>query len=226
MNKKHKEKAALITKPDYPLEEAVGMLTELSTSSFDGTAEVHIVLGIDTKAGDQQVRSTVALPNGTGKDVRIAAIVPEDKAKEMKDAGAVAAGEESLIKEIEKGNLDFDVLIAMPTVMKNLGKEAKTLGQKGLMPNPKAGTVSDDPVKTIGELKKGRVELRADKQGIVHTIFGKISFGKEKLVENLNTLLHALNEVKPSSLKAEYIKSITLCPSMGPGVKVDLSSLS
>jgi large subunit ribosomal protein L1 len=226
MNKKHKEKAALITKPNYPLDEAVSLLTEVSTSSFDGTAEAHIVLGIDPKAGDQQVRSTVALPNGTGKDVKIAAVVPDDKAKEMIAAGATHAGEASLISEIEKGNMDFDVLVAMPSVMRNLGKVAKSLGQKGLMPSPKAGTVTDDPIKTIQELKKGRVEFRADKQAIIHVIFGKISFGKDKLLENLNAILHALNEVKPSSLKNEYIKSITLCPSMGPGVKVDLGSIS
>jgi large subunit ribosomal protein L1 len=225
MPKKYAEKSALVEKKDYPLDEAVDLLTKVSTSKFDGTAEVHIRLGIDPSQGDQQVRSTVSLPNGTGKDVRIAAIVPEDMVKEVIAAGAVKAGEENMIKDIEKGDLDFDIVVAMPKVMKSLGKVAKTLGQKGLMPNPKAGTVTDDPVKTIKELKKGRVELRADKQAIVHSIFGKLSFGKEKLSENLRTLIQAVQDAKPSGLKSDYIKTITLAPTMGPGVRVEIGSI-
>ncbi len=222
MTKKYKEASALIEKRLYSPEEAVDLLIKASTTKFDGTAEVHIRLGIDPKQGDQQIRSTVTLPHGTGKELKIACIVPEDRAKEMLAAGAVKAGEENLIKEIEKGKLDFDVAIAMPKCMKSLGKVAKILGQKGLMPNPKAGTVTEDPIKAMEELKKGKVEFRNDKQAIIHCIFGKISFGKEKLQENLSVLLQAIKDVRPTSLKGDYIKSITITPSMGPGIKVAL----
>ena len=223
--KKYKEKSALIKQREYPLEEAVELLTKLSTSKFDGTAEIHILLNADPKQGDQQVRATVSLPHGTGKTLRIAAVVPDDLAKDMIDAGAVMAGEENLIKAIEKGELDFDILVAMPKCMKSLGKVAKTLGQKGLMPNPKAGTVTDDPLKAIKDLQKGKIEFRNDKQAIIHSVFGKISFGKEKLSENLRIFLTALKEAKPAGIKGEYIKTITITPTMGPGVRVEIGSI-
>lgn len=223
--KKYAEKAALVEKKAYPLEEAVALLTQVSTTKFDGTAEVHVVLHTDPLQGDQQVRSTVSLPHGTGRDVRIAAIVPDDLAKDMLAAGALKAGETHLIKEIEKGDLDFDIVVAVPGVMKSLGKVAKTLGQKGLMPSPKAGTVTNDPAKVIRELKKGRIEFRADKQGIIHAVFGKISFGKEKLTENLRVLLQAILDAKPASLKGDYVQSITIAPTMGPGIRVDVKSI-
>ena len=225
MPKKYKEKAALIQKEEYPLEEAVALLTQLSTSTFDGTAEVHIRLNSDPKQGDQQVRATVTLPHGTGKTLRIAAVVPEDRAKEVLDAGAVKAGEESLIASIEKGELDFDVMVAMPQCMKGLGKVAKTLGQKGLMPNPKAGTVTDNPVKTIQELHKGKIEFRNDKQSLIHSVFGKISFGKDKLTENLRVLLIAVRDAKPSGIKGECMKTITITPTMGPSIRVEIGSI-
>lgn len=223
--KKYKEKSALIKQREYPLEEAVDLLTKLSTSKFDGTAEIHILLNADPKQGDQQVRATVSLPHGTGKTLRIAVVAPDDRAKEMLDAGAVKAGEENLIKAIEKGELDFDILIAMPQCMKSLGKVAKTLGQKGLMPNPKAGTVTDDPAKAIKDLQKGKIEFRNDKQAIIHSVFGKMSFGKEKLSENLRTFLNAVKEAKPAGIKSEYIKTITITPTMGPGVRVEVGSI-
>jgi large subunit ribosomal protein L1 len=223
--KKHSEKSALVKEQEYTLDEAVDLLTQVSTTKFDGTAEVHVRLFTDPSQGDQQVRSTVSLPHGTGKDLRIAAVVPEDMAKEVKAAGAVLAGEKSVIEEIEKGNIDFDVLVAVPTLMRSLGKVAKTLGQRGLMPNPKAGTVSDNPVQAITELKKGRIEIRADKQSIIHSIFGKISFGKEKLAENLRTLLQAVQDAKPSGVKGEYIRTISIAPSMGPGIRLQTGSL-
>src|SRR3989344_8165203 len=160
MAKKYKEKVALLKQREYPLDEAVNLLTQLSTSKFDGTAEIHILLNADPKQGDQQVRATVSLPHGTGKTLRIAAVVPDDLAKDMIDAGAVMAGAGNLIKAIEKGALHFDILVAMPKCMKSLGKVAKTLGQKGLMPNPKAGTVTDDPLKAIKDLQKGKIEFR------------------------------------------------------------------
>ena len=202
--KKYTEKVALVKEKEYSLDEAVKVLTQVSTTKFDGTAEVHVRLFTDPAQGDQQVRSTISLPHGTGKDVRVAAIVPEDRVKEMLAAGASKAGEASLISEIEKGTIDFDVVVAVPSVMKGLGKIAKTLGQKGLMPSPKAGTVTDDPV---------------------HSIFGKISFGNEKLTENLRTLLQAIIDAKPASIKGEFLKSITITPTMGPGVRVALKSI-
>ena len=223
--KKYTEKVALVQEKEYSLDEAVKVLTQVSTTKFDGTAEVHVRLFTDPAQGDQQVRSTISLPHGTGKDVRVAAIVPEDRAKEMLAAGASKAGEASLISEIEKGTIDFDVVVAVPSVMKWLGKIAKTLGQKWLMPSPKAGTVTDDPVRVIQELKKGRIEFRTDKQAIIHSIFGKISFGNEKLTENLRTLLQAIIDAKPASIKGEFLKSITITPTMGPGVRVALKSI-
>lgn len=224
MPKKYAQKTALLTKKEYPLDEAVDMLTQVSTTKFDGTAEVHILLVADPTQGDQQVRATVTLPHGTGKTLRIAAVVPEDRVKEMLEAGAVQAGEENLIREIEKGNLDFDVVVAMPKCMRSLGKVAKILGQKGLMPNPKAGTISDDPIKAIKELQKGRIEFRTDKQAIIHSIFGKMSFGKEKLTENLRAFLSAVLDAKPSGIKGEYLKTVTISPTMGPSVRVQLGS--
>ena len=220
--KKYAEKAALIVKESYPLEEAVELLTKLSTSSFDASAEIHVRINADTTQADQLVRTTVTLPNGTGKTVRIAAFVADEKADAAKKAGADIAGITELMAEVEKGNIDFDVAVASPDVMKDLGKIAKTLGQKGLMPNPKAGTVTPDIAKTIEELKKGRIECKMDKQGIIHTVFGKISFGAKKLRENLEALLAALNEAKPVGIKGVYINSITIAPTMGPGVKVDV----
>ena len=223
--KKYTEKVLLLKEEEYPLDEAVDMLMQVTTTTFDGTAELHVVLYTDPKKGDEQVRATVTLPHGTGKTLRIAAIVPEDMVEDVKRAGASKAGETNIIKEIEKGKLDFDVLVAVPQMMKGLGKVAKTLGQKGLMPNPKAGTVTDDPVKTIQELRQGRIEFRTDTQSIVHAVFGKISFGKEKLTENLRVLLSAIKEARPPGIKGEYIKSITIAPTMGPGVRMAVSGI-
>lgn len=220
--KKYAEKAALIEKESYPLPEAVELLTKLSTTSFDATTEAHIRINADTEQADQLVRTTVTLPHGTGKTVRVAAFVTDDNIDTAKKAGADLAGNEDLIKKIEDGKIDFDVAIAMPDVMKDLGKIAKTLGQKGLMPNPKAGTVTPDVTKVIGELKKGRIEIKMDKQGIIHTVFGKISFGADKLKENLETLLQAVKEAQPSGIKGAYIASVTIVPSMGPGVRVTM----
>jgi len=218
--KKYAEKAALIEKKSYPVAEAVALLTKLSTSSFDGTAEAHIRINADTTQADQLVRTTVALPHGTGKNVRIAAFVQDDLVEKAKKAGADKAGNDDLIKEVDGGKIDFDVAVASPEVMKSLGKIAKTLGQKGLMPNPKAGTVTQDVERTISELKKGRIECKMDKEGIIHTTFGKISFGEKKLQENLDTLINAIKEAQPIGIKGAYISSITITPTMGPGLKV------
>ncbi len=220
--KQYREKAALITQECYPIEEATTLLTKLSTTKFDATAEAHIRINADTTQADQLVRTTVNLPHGTGKSVRIAAFVPDDQINDAKKAGADLAGSEELIKAIESGEINFDVAIAIPAMMKSLGKIAKILGQKGMMPNPKAGTVTDNIAQSIGELKKGRIECRMDKFGIIHVPFGKLSFGGQKLKENLEALLSALEEAKPSGIKGTYIRSLSIAPTMGPGVKVQM----
>ena len=218
--KNYAEKKQLIKEDIYSVSDAVDLLTKVSTAKFDATAEVHIRINADTTMADQLVRTTVTLPHGTGKDVRVAAFVPDDKIDEAKKAGAVSAGNSDLIKEVEAGKIDFDIAVADPSVMKDLGKVAKILGQKGLMPNPKAGTVTPDSGKIIEELRKGRIECKMDKQGIIHAIFGKISFGTKKLEENLTTLLQAVKDAQPIGIKGLYINSITITPSMGPGIKV------
>lgn len=220
--KNYKAKAALIDKEHYTIRDGVDLLTKVSTAKFDATAEVHIKIKADTTQADQLVRTTVALPHGTGKKIRIAAFVPDDQADAAKKAGADIAGLTNLLKDVEAEKIDFDTAIAMPEVMKELGKVAKILGQKGLMPNPKAGTVTTDIAKTIEELKKGRIECKMDKQGIIHTVFGKLSFGADKLSENLETLMLAIKEAKPVGIKGEYIQSITITPSMGPGITVTM----
>ncbi|MFH0851166.1 MAG: 50S ribosomal protein L1 [Candidatus Peregrinibacteria bacterium] len=220
--KKYAERKALLTKSRYPLAEAMELLPKLSTTSFDSTAEVHIRILADTTQADQLVRTTVALPHGTGQKVRVAAFVPDDLIAEAKKAGADLAGKEELIADIEKGKIDFDIAVAVPEVMKDLGKVAKTLGQKGLMPNPKSGTVTTNISKTIAELKKGRIECKMDKQGIIHAVFGKLSFGSDKLKENLEALLHAVKEAQPSGIKGEYIATVVVAPTMGPGMKLEL----
>lgn len=222
-SKKYKEKAALIEAGKmYSVAEATELLTKLSTVSFDATAEVHININADTTQADQLVRTTIALPHGTGKKVRIAAFVPDEEADAAMKAGADIAGVGKLLPAVEQEKIDFDIAIATPTVMKDLGKVAKILGQRGLMPNPKAGTVTQDIVKTIDELKKGRIEAKMDKQGIIHMPFGKVSFGGKKLQENLEAILVAVKEAKPAGIKGEYLKSISVSPSMGPSIKVSL----
>lgn len=203
--------------------QAVKLLKETSTVKFDATCEIHIKLGVDTTQADQLVRSTISLPHGTGKQIRVIAIVPEDKVKEAKAAGAVRAGLEELIEDIQKGWLEFDIAIASPEVMKDLGKVAKILGTKGLMPNPKAGTVTPEITKTIAEIKKGRVEYRTDKLGQIHQVFGKVSFTEEQLAENLKSFIKAIVDSKPSAIKGTYIQSISLATTMGPGIRLDLS---
>lgn len=218
--KKYAERKALVIQQSYSIHEAAELLPQLSTTTFDGAAEAHIRVNADTTQADQLVRTTVSMPHGTGKTLRIAAFVPDDMIDEAKKAGADVAGNEDLIKQIEDGKIDFDIAVAVPRLMKDLGKVAKTLGQKGLMPSPKAGTVTDKVAKAIEELKRGRIECKMDKQGIIHVIFGKISFGSKKLEENLEALLQAIKEAKPSGIKSEYIASVHVSPTMGPGLKV------
>lgn len=220
--KKFREKKALITKASYPLAEAVELLTKVASVGFDATAEAHVRIGADMTQADQLVRGTVSLPHGTGKTVRIAAFVTDDFVEEAKKAGAAFAGGADLIKEIEGGMMDFDVTVAMPQLMKDLGKLAKVLGPKGLMPSPKSGTVSDKPGKVIAELTKGRIEFKMDKQAIIHSRFGKVSFGAQKLQENLEALLQAIKDAQPTGIKDSYILSVSVNPTMGPGMKLEI----
>lgn len=221
--KKYRDVKKLVDKPLYEIPEAISLLKKTSPVKFDASCEVHMKLGLDTKQADQLLRGTVVLPNGTGKTVRVIAFVPESLRATAKAAGATEAGLEDLIEKITKGWLDFDVAVATPDVMKGLGKIAKTLGQKGLMPNPKAGTVTTDITKTVGEIMKGKVEFRLDKLANVHNVFGKVSFDEKALEENLKTFLKAIVAAKPSGAKGIFVQSITVTTTMGPGIALDVN---
>ena len=202
---------------------ATRLLKEVASAKFDETIEVHIRLGIDTRQADQQVRGSISLPNGTGKSVRVAVFAESDKAREAEEAGADFVGSDDLVAQIQGGMLDFDATVATPDQMSKVGKLGKVLGTRGLMPNPKLGTVTNDVAKIIGELKAGRVEYRADRYGICHVPIGKASFDVEKIVQNYGALLDEILRVKPASAKGRYVKSITITSTMGPGIPVDTS---
>lgn len=221
--KAYKKVAKLVDKTkSYSLAEALDLATQTATTKFDSTVEMHVRLGVDPKQADQNIRTTVTLPNGTGKDIRVAALVSADDVDAVKEAGADYAGEEEIMKMLEKENLAFDVLVATPQFMPKLGKFARLLGPRGLMPNPKAGTVSANPVQAVKEAKAGKVEYRVDKQGIVHLGIGKVSFGAEKLQQNANVFINSLKAARPSTLKGNYIISAAVATTMGPSIKVDL----
>lgn len=205
----------------YPLKEAVGVLSKFGGTKFDETVDIAIRLGVDPKQSDQNVRGTVRLPHGSGKSVRVAVFAKGEKAEEASKAGADVVGGADLVQKVNQGFLDFDKVVATPDMMGEVGKLGKVLGPKGLMPNPKLGTVTMDVAQAVKDLKAGKVEFRIDKAGIVHSIVGKKSFASDKLEENAKVLLEALVKVKPASSKGVYIKSITLSTTMGPGVKVD-----
>ncbi|OGR51136.1 MAG: 50S ribosomal protein L1 [Elusimicrobia bacterium RIFCSPLOWO2_02_FULL_39_32] len=207
----------------YSLEEAAKIVKENANAKFNETVELHIRLGIDPKQSDQAVRSTVLLPAGSGKTKKVAVIVKGEKLKEAKEAGADVCGENDLIEKIQKGWLDFDVLVATPDAMKDVSKLGKILGPKGLMPNPKSGTVTFDIARTVKELKGGRIEFKNDDYGIIHCGIGKASFSQEQISENAKALIQAVLKVKPASSKGVYIRSITLSSSMGPGVPIEPS---
>lgn len=209
----------------YSLDEAVALVKDISSTKFDASVEIHLNLGIDPASAEQQLRSTVSLPHGTGKKVRVVAFVTDDKIKEAKDAGAIEAGSEDLIEKIEKGWLDFDVAIATPDMMKGMAKIARQLGQAGLMPNPKSGTVTVNVGETVANLLKGQVEFRNDKQGNLHNIVGKVSFDASKLAENIAAYLRAVNEKKPASVKGTFMNTMTLCSSMSPAIKMDVNAV-
>jgi len=228
MKKLSKRMAALSTKIEdriYAPLEALSVIKENANAKFDETIEAHIRLGIDPKYTDQQLRTTVALPHGTGQSIKIAVITSGENVSKAKAAGADLFGEEDLVESINKGNMEFDLLIATPDMMPKVAKLGRVLGPRGLMPNPKAGTVTNDIVNAIKEFKAGKLEFRADKAGIVHVRFGKASFTKEALFDNLKTLQESIDKNKPSGAKGKYWKTFYVTSTMGPSVQVDINAV-
>lgn len=220
--RKYQEAFKLIEKNKiYGLQEALELAMKTSPVSFDASVEVHARLGVDPRQADQNIRTTLVLPNGNGKEVRVAVFAPLDEAKAAKAAGADIAEDEEFLKRLEKGTIDFDVLISTPAYMPKLGKFARLLGPKGLMPNPKAGTVTTDVEKAVKDAKAGKVEYRVDKQAIVHIGIGKVSFGADKLAENAKAFFDSLKAQKPASLKGSYVKSVYITTSMGPSIQIE-----
>ena len=221
--KRYQEAAKLVDSTrEYEAKEALELIEKMPKPKFDETVELHVKLGVDSKHADQQVRGTVVLPNGTGKSQRVVVFAKGDKAKEAEAAGADFVGAEELVPKIEKENwFEYDVIVATPDMMGVIGRLGKVLGPKGLMPNPKSGTVTMDVTKAISEIKSGKVEYRLDKTNIIHVGIGKVSFGAEKLAENYQTLIDAIIKAKPAAAKGQYIKSVALTTTMGPSVYVN-----
>ncbi|HXE62803.1 MAG TPA: 50S ribosomal protein L1 [Bryobacteraceae bacterium] len=212
---------------EYPLDQAVPLLQKIKFAKFDETVEVHMSLGVDPKHADQMVRGTVLMPNGLGKSKKVLVITSGDKLREAQEAGADFVGGEDMVNKIQsEGWTDFDAVIATPDMMRSVGKLGKVLGPRGLMPNPKTGTVTVDVARAVQETKAGKVEFRVDKTGIIHAPVGKTSFASNKLVENASTLISAVLKAKPSAAKGKYVKSATICSTMGPGISVDVAELT
>ena len=223
--KKYEQAAKLVDASKlYPLEEAVGLVKQVSFSTFDGTVEAHIRLGIDPRQADQQVRSTVTLPAGTGRSVRVLAFAQGEKVAEAEEAGADYVGGAEYAKQIQDGWLDFDAVIATPDMMGQVGRLGRILGPRGLMPSPRTGTVTFDLGPAIREIKAGRVEFRADRTGLLHVPVGKVSFSEDALLTNLTALMANVSGARPSGAKGQFVRSITLAPTMGPGVRVDVGA--
>ena len=221
--KRYAEAAKLVDSAKlYEAKEALEVIEKMPKAKFDETVELHVKLGVDSKHADQQVRGTVVLPNGTGKSLKVLVFAKGDKAKEAEAAGADYVGAEELVPKIEKENwFDYDVIVATPDMMGVIGRLGKVLGPKGLMPNPKSGTVTMDVTKAVSEIKSGKVEYRLDKTNIIHLGMGKVSFGAEKLMENYQTIIDAIIKAKPAAAKGQYIKSVALTTTMGPSVYVN-----
>ena len=221
--KRYQEAAKVVDRTrTYPPDEAVGLVKQTSSVNFDPSVEAHLRLGVDPRHADQMVRGTVVLPHGTGKVVRVAVFAQGEKAQEALRAGADEVGGEDLVKRIEAGWLEFDVALATPDMMGQVGRLGRILGRRGLMPNPKAGTITFDLERAIREVKSGRVEFRVDKGAVVHVAVGKGSFDERQLVENLAALVDAVNRAKPSGAKGQYLKGLTIASTMGPGIRVDI----
>ena len=221
--KRYQEAAKLVDAAKaYEAKEALEVIEKMPKAKFDETVELHVKLGVDSKHADQQVRGTVVLPNGTGKSLKVLVFAKGDKAKEAEAAGADYVGAEELVPKIEKENwFDYDVIVATPDMMGVIGRLGKVLGPKGLMPNPKSGTVTMDVTKAINEIKSGKVEYRLDKTNIIHLGFGKVSFGADKLAENYETIMNAIIKAKPAAAKGQYIKSVSVTTTMGPGIFIN-----
>lgn len=221
--KNYKKVAELIEKGRvYSLTEALELATKTNPTKFDASVEIHVRLGVDPRQADQNIRATVGLPNGSGKTVRVAVFAPEGDHAAATKAGADVVGDEEFLKQLDKEELNFDILVSTPQYMPRLGKYARLLGPRGLMPNPKSGTVAADVAKAVSEAKAGRVEYRVDKQAIVHVAIGKVSFGADKLAQNATAFIDSLKAQKPASLKGNYVKSTSITTTMGPGIKVDI----
>ena len=225
--KKYQEAAKLVNRAElYDVEQAMELVAKTGTAKFDETVEAHFRMGLDGRHADQQIRGAIVLPHGTGKSVKVLVFAKGDKEREAQEAGADYVGGEELAQKIQKENwFDFDVVVATPDMMGVVGKLGKILGPKGLMPNPKSGTVTMDLTKALAEIKAGKVEYRLDKQNIVHTQIGKVSFGPQKLQENFSALVEAINKAKPAAAKGQYIKSASVACTMGPGVKINPAKL-
>lgn len=225
-SKRYKSNAEKIDREkSLNLEEGVKLLKQMASTKFDESVDVAIRLGVDPKRADQMVRATVSLPHGTGKSVKVLALCKAPKDKEAKEAGADYVGLEEYIKKIEGGWSDVDAIVATPDVMKEVGKLGRFLGRKGLMPNPKAGTVTFEVAEAVKQLKAGRIEFRVDRYGNVHATVGKVSFTAEKLVENIKTLMDQILRLRPASAKGQYVRNVTLSSAMGPGIKLDRSAV-
>ena len=226
--KKYLEKSKLVDKSNlYDLDAACALIPQVSTAKFDETVEAHIRLGVDSRHADQQVRGAVVLPHGTGKTIRVLVFAKGAKADEAQAAGADYVGAEDLVAKIQNENwFDFDVVVATPDMMGLVGRIGRVLGPKGLMPNPKAGTVTMDVTKAIEDIKAGKIEYRLDKTNIIHVPVGKVSFGSEKLLENVQTLMSAIIKAKPASAKGTYLKSVALTTTMGPSIRVNGAKIS
>lgn len=221
---KHYQSAAKqVESRDYPVTDAITLLQKIKFAKFDETVEVHLRLGVDPKHADQMVRGTVVLPNGLGKSKKVLVIASGDKIREAQEAGADFVGGEEMVNKIQSENwVDYDAIVATPDMMRSVGKLGKVLGPRGLMPNPKTGTVTVDVAKAVLEIKAGKVEFRVDKTGIVHAPVGKLSFTAEKLTENANTLIQAVLKAKPAAAKGKYVKNATLCSTMSPGISLEV----
>ena len=224
-SKRFKEAKNLVQSKQYLLEEAIELLKQTSTAKFVESSEVHFCLNLNPKYADQQLRSTVVLPHGTGKNIRVVAITSADSGLNAADVGAEKIGSEALIEEINSGYTDFDVLIAEPDMMPKIAKLGRVLGPKGLMPSPKAGTVTKDIAGAIQEFKRGKLEYRVDKTGIVHINFGKVNFPGSQLQENFSTIYKSIMQNKPSGVKGKYLKKVYICSTMGPSIELDYSVL-
>jgi large subunit ribosomal protein L1 len=226
--KKYKEATKLVDKQKvYDIEEALDTVKKISYTKFDGTVELHILLGIDAKKGDQNVRGTISLPKGTGKNVKVLVFAEGEKAQQAKDAGADFVGSDDLVDKIGNENwTDFDVAIATPDIMRKIAKLGKVLGPRGLMPSPKSGTVTEDVAQAVVEFKAGKVEVRNDRTGNVHIPLGKVSFSKEDLKENLIAAVEQLVRMKPENSKGKFLRKAVIAPTMGPGLTIDIGSLT